>query len=57
MTELAHLTSKQVEGPPRRVIQYEDVRNSYIAAKESDKNKDWSFLDEVLPPRRKKQKS
>ena len=60
VTELAHLTAKQVEkqvgGPPRRVIQYEHVRNSYIAAKEDDKNKDWAFLDEVLPPKRKKPK-
>eukprot|EP00943_MAST-04B_sp_MAST-4B-sp1_P000918 g918.t1 len=56
VTELAHLTAAEAKkNSTRKVIQYEDVRNAYEAA--NGNGKDWRFLEGILPPQKKRQKT
>ena len=55
VTELAYLTAEEAKkNSTRKVIQYEDVRNAYETANES--GKDWTFLEGILPQKKKRQK-
>lgn len=55
VTELAFVTAKEVENSPRKVIQYVDVFNAFMKVRENGE-KDWRFLDEILPPKKRMKK-
>ena len=55
VTELAFVTAKEVENSPRKVIQYVNVFNAFMKVRENGE-KDWRFLDEILPPKKRMKK-